>query len=423
METKRLLATETTGSRPQAGVAVRPIVKLVGTVLTVALTLLVLEGLAYLYLRMHEGYDGAHLVSYQFDDYKIILPTPNYANWKGIYHNAQGFRERENTPRRKDPGVFRIFVMGGSTAYGLGSLSSFGQERYSLITNEETIDYYLENYLKQKFPGRRIEVINAAITSHYSHHHLIYLNQTILKYDPDMVIFIDGFNDYYPYTKGFDQFADYAYQERAHLFMGEPSVEAWLKYSGWWLFRKSHFVHLAAKTLRPVGIGISRIGAQRLRIDVEDALANLRENAGRNFVKMVERNGLVLKYENIVPVFALQPEIAFRQAKKFSPLEQDIFGEMSAHWQENFVQFKNEARPIVTKHLEEATAKTGSTFVDLTDIYGGVEGDVYTDYCHLTPLGNQKLAEALGDRVVPLIQEKMDQSRSLPADPVSPVHS
>jgi lysophospholipase L1-like esterase len=412
METKRLLATEAIGSRSQAEVTVRPIVKLVGTLLAVALTLSVLEGLAYLYLRMHDGYDGTHLVSYQFDDYKIILPTPNYANLKGIYHNAQGFRERENTPRQKDPGLFRIFLMGGSTAYGLGSLSSFGQERYSLITNEETIDYYLEDYLKQKFPGRRIEVINAAITSHYSHHHLIYLNQTILKYDPDMVIFIDGFNDYYPYKKGFDQFADYAYQERAHLFMGEPSGEAWLTYSGWWLFRKSHFVHLAAKTLRPVGIAISRIGARRQVIDVKDALENLRENAGRNFVKMVERNGLILKYENVIPVFALQPEIAFRQAKKFSPLEQNIFREMDAHWQENYVQFKNEARPMVAKYLEESTAKTGSTFIDLTDIYGGVDGDVYTDYCHLTPLGNKRLAEVLGDQVAPQIRNKMDQRRS-----------
>jgi lysophospholipase L1-like esterase len=194
--------------------------------------------------------------------------------------------------------------------------------------------------------------------------------------------------------------------------MGEPSGEAWLKYSGWWLFRKSHFVHLAAKTLRPVGIAISQIGAQRQLIDVKDALANLRENAGRNFVKMVERNGLVLKYENVIPVFALQPEIVFHQAKKFSPLEQNIFREMDAHWQENYVQFKNEARPIVAKYLEESTAKTGSTFIDLTDIYGGVEGDVYTDYCHLTPLGNKKLAEVLGDQVAPQIRNKMEQRRS-----------
>lgn len=386
---------------------VRPLVKVVAVILVAMLSLLVLEGLAYLYLRMFDGYDGTHLMNYQYDDYKTILPTPNYSNWKGIYHNAQGFRERLDTSQLKEPGVFRIFVMGGSTGYGLGSLSAYGQEKYAVITNDETIDYYLEEYLKQKVPGRRIEVINAAITSHYSHHHLIYLNQTILKYNPDMVVFVDGFNDYYPYTKNFDQFANYAYAERAHLFMLEPSLEAWAKYSGWWLFRKSHFIHIAAKTLRLVLMYLTGFITERTHIDVRESLENLRENAKSNFVKMVERNGLILRHEGVIAVFALQPEIVFRQTKKFSPLEKAIFNEMENHWQENFVQFKNEARPIVVKLLQETTAKTGSMFVDLTDIYGGVDGDVYTDYCHLTPLGNRKLAESLGDAIAPLVTERV----------------
>src|SRR5262249_23593530 len=161
-------------------------------------------------------------------------------------HNAEGFRRDADTPKEKAPGVYRIFIMGGSTAYGLGSLSRYGQEKYAVIRNDETIDHYLEQYLAEKSNSRRIEVINAAITSQMSHHHLIYLNQTILKYHPDMIVFIDGFNDYYPYEKGFDQFRDYAYQERAHRFMQEPTIGAWLGYTGWWLFRKSHFVYVAS---------------------------------------------------------------------------------------------------------------------------------------------------------------------------------
>lgn len=407
MEFKQGLSPDSNDSGVTFRRKVRPLVKFVAVALVVTVSCLILEGVGYLYLRMFEGYDGIHLMNYQFDDYKNVTPTPRYFNWKGIYHNGQGFREREETTTMKEPGVFRIFIMGGSTAYGLGSLSAFGQEKYAVITNEETIDYYLEEYLKKKFQGRRIEVINAAITSHYSHHHLIYLNQTILKYHPDMVIFIDGFNDYYPYTKNFDQFTGYAYSERAHLFMLDPSLEAWAKYSGWWLFRKSHFVHVAAKTLRPFWISLSRIGRQRVRIDVQEAIENLRENAKNNFVKMVERNGLILRHEGIVPVFALQPEIVFKQAKTFSFLEQEIFTEMENHWEENFVQFKNEGRPIVTKLLQDATNRTGSMFVDLTDIYAGVEGDVFTDYCHLTPLGNRKLAESLGDALGPVINEKL----------------
>jgi hypothetical protein len=276
-----------------------------------------------------------------------------------------------------------------------------------VIRNDETIDHYLERYLEDRLGAGRVEVINAAITSHQSHHHLIYLNQTVLKYSPDMVVFIDGFNDYYEYQKGFDQFRSYAYQERAHRMLTEPSVEAWATYSGWWLFRKSHAVHLAGRTLLPVWQRISRIGRERARIDdIPAALENLRANARTNFLSMVERNALILRHQSVVPVFTLQPELVFRQAKVLTPMERDIYRELSTEWQVHYVEFKNAARPVVAGLLREATARTGAAFIDLTDPFGGMSEDAYTDYCHLTPMGNKRLAEYLGERLLPILKGK-----------------
>ena len=364
----------------------------------------VLEIASYGYLRLFEGYDGKHLITYEFDPYKNMRPTPNYNNANGIHHNAQGFREDHDTPIGKPSDTYRIFVMGGSTAYGLQSLSKYGQTKYSVIRNSETIDTYLEEYLKHTLgPGRNVEVINAAITSHFSHHHLIYLNQTILKYRPDMVIFIDGFNDYYNYTKGFDQFRDYAYQERATLYLGEPTVNAWVQYTGWWLFRKSHLVHLAAKTVRPIWVAMTMIGRKRAHIEVDDALANLEVNAKSNFLKMVERDALILRQEGVQAVFVLQPELVFKQSKVLTELERNIYRELDQQWQENYVEYKNKAKALVVDLLTQRAAETNSIFLDMTDPFGGLNGDAYTDYCHLTPLGNKRLAERIGERILPLI--------------------
>ena len=387
--------------RPMA--ATRKLTRLVAYGLMVLLGISTLEVASYSYLRVFEGYDGEHLMTYEFDEYKNIKPTPNYHNTNGIHHNAQGFREDSDTSREKDANTYRIFIMGGSTAYGLQSMSRFGQDKYSIIRNNETIDAYLEEYLRGKAGNKKVEVINAAITSQYSHHHLIYLNQTILKFHPDMVVFIDGFNDYFQYVQGFDQFRDYGYQERAHLYLGPPTIEAWAGYTGWWLFRKSHFIHVASKTLRPIWVSIRSIGGKRARIDLEDALHNLEANSQANFVKMVERNSLILRHEEVVPVFVLQPELAFKQSKVLSPLEQQIYAELDQQWQENFVEFKNRARPLVVDHLQKSTTRTGSVFLDMTDIYGGFDGDAYTDYCHLTPMGNKLLAERIGERILPLL--------------------
>ena len=384
----------------------RGLTKLVAYSLMLLLGASVLEVASCSYLQVFEGYDGAHLITYDFDEYKNITPAPNYHNTKGIHHNAQGFREDVDTPREKGANTYRIFIMGGSTAYGLQSMSRYGQEKYSVLRNSETIDTYLEEYLRGKVGDRKVEVIKAAITSQYSHHHLIYINQTVLKYDPDMVVFIDGFNDYFQYGKGFDQFRDYGYQERAHLYIGPPTIEAWMGYSGWWLFRKSHFVHLASKTLRPIWIAIKSAGQDRVHIDVDSALHNLEINAKANFMKMVERNSLILRHEGVAPVFVLQPEIVFTQSKVLSPLERQIYEELDQQWQENFVEFKNKARPRVVEYLQQSTTRTGSVFLDTTDIFGGLEEDAYTDYCHLTPRGNKRLAERIGERILPLLHAK-----------------
>jgi hypothetical protein len=387
--------------------ATRPVIRLIAYGLMCLLGFTLLEIGSYAYLRLFEGYDGTHLITYEFDQYKSMRPTPNYRNdAKGIRHNAQGFREDVDTPLIKAPNTYRIFLMGGSTAYGLHSMSRHGLTKYSVIRNSETIDTYLEAYLQNRSGGkRRIEVINAAITSHFSHHHLIYLNQTILKYQPDMVIFIDGFNDYFNYAEGFDQFRDYAYQERANVYMGEPTINAWAGYTAWWLFRKSHFIHLAAKALRPVWIGLQTVRRERARIAVDDALLNLTKNAESNYLRMVERNALTLRHEGVVPVFVLQPELVFKQSKTFTELERKIYQELDGEWQENFVEFKNKAKPLVADYLTRSTTKTGATFLDMTDVFVGVTGDAYTDYCHLSPLGNKVLAEAIGREVVALIAE------------------
>ena len=135
-----------------------------------------------------------------------------------------------------------------------------------------------------------------------------------------------------------------------------------------------------------------------------EALRNLDANADRNFVKMVERNSLVLRHEGIVPVVALQPEIVYQQRKQLIPFEQTILNEVATSWPVNFVEFKNQARSLVTSKLQQASEGNGAYFADLTDIFLGVTDDAYSDHCHLTANGNRALAEHLGQRLLPVIR-------------------
>jgi len=377
----------------------------------------VLELAARWYLKAFEGFDGRHLLQYQFDPYKNNLPTPGYVDTRGIHHNAQGFRRVGEVSRRKPTGTYRIFLMGGSTAYGLGGLWPHLQRDFAVIPDSATIAANLESYLRDSIPEKHIEVINAAITSDWTHHHLIYLNQTILNYDPDMILFLDGFNDFFFYDEGHDQFESYAYQERSRVIMGDPTLASLVYADGWWLFRKSAFANVTLRALQKVKLLLHRPDPHRTPLDVRQALTGLRQVFPRSALTMDRRIGLILRDARVKAVFMLQPMLILeRDHKPMPPVERKLFEFNVASYLPNYEAFIHEAVPYVREREEAMARQVGGHFIDLTGIYAGVPDQIYTDYCHLTPLGNRLLAQDVAKGIIPWI--RADVRRATP--PVRP---
>lgn len=235
------------------------------------LTWVSLEAMAYACLRVTRGYDGSHLYEFDFDPYKNILPARNYVDVRGVRHNSQGFRRDSVVSKAKPEGTYRIFLMGGSTAYGIGGLWKHLQRDFAVIDNSETIDSHLERTLAAAMPGQRFEVINAAITSTWTHHHLIYINQTILGFDPDMVLLLDGFNDFYHTNPSHDQFEGYTYNLESRIIMGEPTLKSLARANAWWAFRKTPLGYVSGRAFRN-SLLLFRRRCARVRMDVEREL-------------------------------------------------------------------------------------------------------------------------------------------------------
>jgi hypothetical protein len=375
----------------------------------------VLELTATWYLKLVDGYDGKHLLQYQFDPYKNNLPTPNYVDTRGIHHNAQGFRRLTDVPVQKPAGSYRIFLLGGSAAYGLGGLWPHIQRDFAVIKDSQTIAAVLERYLADSLPGKKIEVITAAITSDWTHHHLIYLNQTILNFNPDMVLFLDGFNDFFFYDRGHDQFASYAYQERSRVIMGDPTLYSLVFMNGWWLFRKSAFANLATRALRNLKLLLLRPHSDRTPIDVEQAMAGLQEVFPRSALLMHRRIGLILRDARVTAVFMLQPLLILERKKPMPPMERKLFDFNVTSYLPNYEAFMHRAVPYVRDQEEAMARDVGAHFIDLTSIDAGASEQVYTDYCHLTPYGNELLARYVEGKLMPWI--KADMARNAPTRP------
>jgi lysophospholipase L1-like esterase len=351
------------------------------------------------YLRQFKGYTGGSLLQYEFDPYKNVLPTRNYVDSRGLEHNAQGFRRSSDVTREKQLGTFRIFLMGGSTAYGTGGLWPHIQKKHEILKNTETVDAYLEKQLNARFPGTRFEVINAAIPSIWTHHHLIYLNQTVLKYNPDMVVMLDGYNDFYFYGRDHDQFLSYAYKEHSHKIMGEPTLGSLAYVNFWWLGRKSAFVHVALRKARV----IKQLFAgrpDREPIQVDSAVAGLRDVYPQNALKMVERIAMILQQEKVQGVFVLQPMLILERGRPGMPeIEQKMFDFNGKAYLPNYEQYMVQAVPFV-RDLERTTVeKFGASFIDATPIFKQAKGQIFTDYVHLTPAGNEILATHIANHI------------------------
>lgn len=99
--------------------------------------------------------------------------------------NSLGFRGRE-TPLEKPPGRFRVAVLGGSAAWGLGSTA-----------DDRSLPGRLETILRAEHPGRDIEVIDAGQPGFTSAQELIYFQRLISRLSPDLVLLFNGYNDVY----------------------------------------------------------------------------------------------------------------------------------------------------------------------------------------------------------------------------------
>lgn len=366
----------------------------------------VLQLSAYAYLRAFKGYDGRHLMQYEFDPYKNILPTRNYVDTRGVQHNSVGFRRRTEVSRAKPEGTLRVFLMGGSTAYGLGGLWLHLEPNHPVLRNEETIDAYLEPILARAFPDRRIEVINAAITSTWTHHSLIYLYQSILQYEPDMVLFLDGFNDFYHAGPGHDQFQSYGYNGIARTVQGEPTLFSLAAMNGWWLFREFALTHVAGRAARELKVMLSR--PDRSPIDPERRFAALQETFPRSAGKIHEQIGALLRHEGIPAVFMLQPMLILeRERPTATPLEKEMFAFNVQSYLPGWERFMRLSTPWIIGQEQAMAKRLGATFIDLTTAFRDVQGQVYTDYCHLTPLGNEVVANIIARHVTPVLQARI----------------
>jgi hypothetical protein len=332
--------------------------------------------------------------------------------------NEQGFRADQSVSQSKPKGEVRIFVLGGSTAFG--QMSSNNQTTFASkletrlnqqVTKQkqtpekfrpDVLPYYQDELTKALTLPLRIQdgkyrVINAAIPGYASSNELARLSLQVLAYQPDIIVVLDGYTDLMlPSTEeGADipHVTNFLENAPGHFYTYlTQGIQSWIgqsylvKGAQYWLLRPQESPNQLSLVAAEPNIPL----AQRLAATNSPELKQ-RISRYRNNLQQMARLTSAAKVPLIV---AIQPEITSRNQKR-SPIksEQDILTQLGPSYIQR-VTTGYTGLEQATKQVQQQYPKN-VTALSFYDLYADFPGRAFQDVIHLTDEANTVLANQL----------------------------
>jgi lysophospholipase L1-like esterase len=351
--------------------------------------------------------------------------------------NRQGFRANEPIAQTKPADEVRIFVLGGSTAFGQLSSSNqttFASKLESRLNQQvslqkanpakfrpDVLPYFADELVKAMALPPRIRqstyrVVNAAVPGYVSSNELAQLSQQILAYDPDFIVLLDGYADLLLPSQqeaadipGIDHLLENASghwtstigQRLRHLLYQSYLVRGFQ----YWVQRP----HEKLSVVIPPTPDTEASLDQRLPETPEEL--NRRVARYRTNVQQISRLAIAAQ----VPlVLALQPEITSRKPGSMSPREQQVLNQLGPAYLKQVKTSYDQLGEAIAE-IKRSFPK-GVTVLNLYDAYASFPGEAFQDPIHLTDEANTKLADRLYESLSAqlLLQPKPFEATAVP---------
>ena len=393
--------------------------------LLISLPVLVL--ISELTLRLVAGWLGLEQVTGNLTAYAYSLSTDkNGFSLQVAYHgslgyvltpqrskfwqiNEQGLRFDVAVAEQPAKGITRLFLLGNSTAFGYGAES-----------NSQTLAVLVEQALNQivakqrqelanpppeaefdpKPPRRRpvvkdtqFQVVTAAVPGYASGNQLSLMAHQIISLRPDGIILLGGYEDLrLPSTQAIAQIAP------IQQILSDPSAytfQQMLHGLGQWF--SSFYIARFTRKLQ----GLSPVFPPPFNsyqvFDGNGFSSDPREIQAR--VERLQQNWRKLALWHIPTLLVLQPEITAnpQQLQKFpslSPVYRERLAQNTPYWQK----------------LDLAPLPHRAKFVNMSGIFKQYPNLAFGDPIHLTPAGNQFLAQAIASQVLSLFPPETRKS-------------
>lgn len=278
--------------------------------------------------------------------------------------NSLGFRDERSSYLDKPKRTVRIFITGGSAAYGMGASSQ-----------AHTFSSVLERVLNEetgKTTGFRYEVVNAGFPGWSTTQEKILIQQRLVDLHPDIIIMFSGSNDVYWSLHGRDIRSFYTQMDQNFIT----------------LFNEAHKAS-----------GHPEWAIDFPQSDQPIGCRNLAPVTARN----VEEAAAAAARVNARVIFALQPNV-ISTSKRRSEYEQKVFeNHNKVYWDSCYEALREE--------LGRLTA-TNYRLLDLSRSFGALDENTYLfiDSYHFADAGHRLIAQELAGQIV--------RDASLPSGPL-----
>jgi hypothetical protein len=326
------------------------------------------------------------------------------------YANNAGFREPRDIPVEKPADEFRIFLTGGSTAFGLGATGEAARLTKSYqVPYRETISHMMEKILNATapIPGKTIRVYNTAVWGYSYQHLLMRYIVKLRRYRPDLVVSLDGANEIGPVSRPakdwnyFEQgqFNGILRQIFAYKTPGLASyLTLWLKNNTYLMTMVWHgndlFQVIAATTapeqVSPVDTeefkyaqGLSQEKRSQMLADHVTAV-----------VRTVENYHSALQNDGVPHIFGLQP-LLYLSKKPRHEIEKKV--ESLADFREVYGIPSDQSYRYIVQRITHSAESKGYFVADFSEYFDDTSQWVFTDWCHLTAGANFLIAKELSN--------------------------
>lgn len=302
---------------------------------------------------VHAYHDGDS-VFHKLDDISWAVPntpTPFVGNAPtpgvhGVAHiNSMQFRAESEIEVPKPKGTYRIFITGGSTAYGSGAPSE-----------ARTIGGYLSRVILTRLArttNLKYEIFTMANPAWATTHERIIIENRLSELEPDLVLSFSGMNDVHWGRLGRNVLWFRSYPDEFFLSLIRTAYELSDQQ------RIPEVTQIARSEIPPTLV------AERL-------------------IKNVKLSSYVLSQKQIDYVFVLQPALAVT-GKSLTKREQELL-KNQAYVRECYAQIDNVLRNFRGQNFR---------YVSLIDIFDKMDTreDIFIDGAHFGDKGNKIIAE------------------------------